>query len=299
MKTMQILLMVVILWVPAVIQAQSTPEFEAVVSLRPAVEGSCLAVEIRLDGSVALSGLTWFHNDGDQVFPQVVIVEGEAGSPPGLTNPGLVLDQVAGVSLDWGQLSLSTPVISSTQTAFAVFFFPEEAEVTHLGKGGGAGIGIRESAEDPSPFYVSGDGQTWSRFDRGYEIGVQPVVAALRGVAPTIGEVGIAIDLPEAQMAQDKLPVLVTGVKAPHPNPFNPRTTISFSVAATTDVELKVYDVRGRFVKTLVSGTRSAGEYHEVWNGTDHGGRQVASGVYYAKFEAGPVSQTHRMVLVR
>jgi hypothetical protein len=146
---------------------------------------------------------------------------------------------------------------------------------------------------------VSGDGQNWARFDPGYQIGVEPVFAALRGAAPTISEVGIAIDLPEPQQFQDKPVALVTGVKAPRPNPFNPRTTISFSVATTTDVELKVYDVRGRFVKTLVSGTRSAGEYDEVWNGTDKSGRQVASGVYYAKFEAGSVSQTHRMVLVR
>ena len=93
-------ILVVLLLIPASVAAQ----YSSVVAVDPAQEGSSIAIEIPLAGSSALSGLKWFHNDGDQVFPKVVIVEGQAGLPPDLTNPGLILDEVSGVSMGWGQI---------------------------------------------------------------------------------------------------------------------------------------------------------------------------------------------------
>jgi hypothetical protein len=84
-----------------------------------------------------------------------------------------------------------------------------------------------------------------------------------------------------------------------HPNPFNPTTTIEYEVSARERVRLRVYDVRGALVRTLVDTEQSAGAHVTGWNGTDEMGRAVASGVYYYRLEAGPASATKRMVLLK
>ena len=217
---------------------------------------------------------------------------------PDLTNPGLILDEVSGVSTGWGELTLSTPVTSSTGTAYAVFFFPESVTTHALGEGGGPGIGLKETTTDNPAFFLSADALNWARFDSSYALGVEPVYSMLRGVPRTIADLGVLIDLPE-QTTQEPEVALETGMLRPHPNPFNPRVQLAYSLAAPSSVRLVVYDVRGRLVKTMVSGAQSAGEHSVMWDGVDEQGRQVASGVYFARFEAGAVVQTQRMVLLR
>ncbi|MCP3859200.1 MAG: T9SS type A sorting domain-containing protein [Phycisphaeraceae bacterium] len=83
------------------------------------------------------------------------------------------------------------------------------------------------------------------------------------------------------------------------PNPFNPVTTISFSLAEPGAVQLAVYDVRGRMVRTLVSGDMSAGEHEVVWQGKDDAGHQVASGLYFARMINGDRALTHKMLMLK
>lgn len=83
------------------------------------------------------------------------------------------------------------------------------------------------------------------------------------------------------------------------PNPFNPSTKLSFELAASTYVRLKIYDATGRLVVTLVDEQRTAGHHAVVWKGQDGNGRSVASGVYLGRFQAGTVMQTERMTLVK
>ncbi|RKZ06028.1 hypothetical protein DRQ32_11680 [bacterium] len=83
------------------------------------------------------------------------------------------------------------------------------------------------------------------------------------------------------------------------PNPFNPRVTLSYSLSTASTVELRVYDVRGRVVKTLISGRQTAGDHSTTWSGKDDAGRAVASGVYFARFEGDGVIQSQRMVLLK
>lgn len=86
------------------------------------------------------------------------------------------------------------------------------------------------------------------------------------------------------------------------PNPFNPATTISYSVPegrAGVDVRIDVFDIRGRIVATLVDGTRDAGTYTVFWSGTDRDGRQVSSGVYFYRMRAGDFVQTRKMVVLK
>jgi len=83
------------------------------------------------------------------------------------------------------------------------------------------------------------------------------------------------------------------------PNPFNPQTTIRFSVPDTRGVTLRVYDVAGRLVNTLVERQYPAGTHVINWNGTDRRGASVASGVYFYKIIAGTDVATKKMVLLR
>jgi len=83
------------------------------------------------------------------------------------------------------------------------------------------------------------------------------------------------------------------------PNPFNPATTINFSVARKTHVNISVYNVLGQRVKTLRDEDLMAGFYEAKWDGTDSGGRQVASGIYFYKMVTDDFVETRKMALMR
>ncbi len=70
------------------------------------------------------------------------------------------------------------------------------------------------------------------------------------------------------------------------PNPFNPVTTIDFSLATDGRATIRVFDASGRVVRTLVDRDVEAGEHKVVWDGTTDAGRRAASGVYFLKMEA-------------
>ena len=84
-----------------------------------------------------------------------------------------------------------------------------------------------------------------------------------------------------------------------HPNPFHPRTTLTFAVPRPGHVRLSVYDVEGRLVRTLVNESRPAGRQSVSWEGRDDSGHSVASGVYLYRMEAGDFVATRRMVRLR
>jgi hypothetical protein len=84
------------------------------------------------------------------------------------------------------------------------------------------------------------------------------------------------------------------------PNPFNPATTIAYDVPARGHVALRVYDVSGKLVRTLVDGDRPAGTHAVPWNGMDDAGRRVASGVYLYRFSFdNNVIQTKKMMMLK
>lgn len=72
-----------------------------------------------------------------------------------------------------------------------------------------------------------------------------------------------------------------------YPNPFNPMTHIRYSLPENGNIRLVVYDLLGREVVELVDDFRSVGNYETTWYGLDQHGRQVSTGVYFARLEAG------------
>jgi len=85
-----------------------------------------------------------------------------------------------------------------------------------------------------------------------------------------------------------------------YPNPFRSQTTVKYSLPEASKVRIEVYDILGRRVRTLVDGSsRRAGVHTVRWNGQNDLGRQVASGVYLARLQAGDQSRTIKMIVVR
>ncbi len=83
------------------------------------------------------------------------------------------------------------------------------------------------------------------------------------------------------------------------PNPFNPRTEITFSLPASGRVDLSVFDVAGRMVKNLAAGNMDAGEHRVIWDGRDEQGEPVGSGVYFYRLATEEGTQSKRMVLIK
>src|SRR5262249_38350695 len=87
---------------------------------------------------------------------------------------------------------------------------------------------------------------------------------------------------------------------APEPNPFNPTTLLRFDVPRSGPVWLRVFDVAGQNVRTLVAGeSMPAGSYQRSWDGRDDHGRSVASGVYVVRVDGSAEHAAQRAVLVR
>jgi len=83
------------------------------------------------------------------------------------------------------------------------------------------------------------------------------------------------------------------------PNPFNPVTTIQYALAATDHVTIRIFDIRGALVRVLVDETQPAGWHSVEWNGRDHSGQPVASGVYLCRMMSGTFADTKKLVLLK
>ena len=83
-----------------------------------------------------------------------------------------------------------------------------------------------------------------------------------------------------------------------YPNPFNPSTNISYRLTESGNVKLKIYDMLGREIKTLVDSFQNAGQHKTVWNGEDNSNNPVSSGVYLCRLETSGLSFQKKMILL-
>ncbi len=84
-----------------------------------------------------------------------------------------------------------------------------------------------------------------------------------------------------------------------YPNPFNPETKISYSMAKAGDAELTIYNIKGQKVKNLVNDHVDAGEHSIIWNGKDEKGSDVSSGVYFYRLKTADGVQNRKMLLLK
>ena len=100
--------------------------------------------------------------------------------------------------------------------------------------------------------------------------------------------------------AADDLPGAGRLAVSAHPNPFNPRTTITFDLPRAAAVSLAVYDLEGRLVRELVGSTpHAAGRHQQTWDGRDDRGQAVASGMYFYRLAAGRENRTGKLTLLK
>ncbi len=83
------------------------------------------------------------------------------------------------------------------------------------------------------------------------------------------------------------------------PNPFNPKTTIRFTLPSAGDAKLLVFDASGRRVATLVDGPQTAGPQEIIWNGRDDAGNTLATGMYFYRLQHADGEQTRKMLLLK
>mgnify|MGYP005845991333 CR=1 FL=1 len=84
-----------------------------------------------------------------------------------------------------------------------------------------------------------------------------------------------------------------------YPNPFNPSTTLSFVIGHTSLVILKVYDILGKEVKTLLNESLTSGKYKLTWDGTDKNHNRVSSGIYFINMVVGSFNKSIKTVLIK
>jgi hypothetical protein len=84
-----------------------------------------------------------------------------------------------------------------------------------------------------------------------------------------------------------------------YPNPFNPSTMIGFALPKESNVIVKVYDLTGKLVRSLVNENMAAGKYNVTWDGHNQAGQQVTTGVYIYRIEAGSFSATKKMLMLK
>ncbi len=105
-----------------------------------------------------------------------------------------------------------------------------------------------------------------------------------------------------AGLPQNVTPVIpgITFQTSNYPNPFNPSTTIKYSMPKAGHLKLSIYNVRGQLVKTMIDGERPAGaDQTIVWDGTNNQGSSVSSGVYFYEARTGGEVQVQKMALVK
>ncbi|MBD3220725.1 hypothetical protein GF314_05745 [bacterium] len=120
------------------------------------------------------------------------------------------------------------------------------------------------------------------------------IVVYSSGGAPVVVPVSLLVDT----ASEADVPGVVT-LAAASPNPFNPRTTLAFSLPRAGHARLTVHDVRGRLVRTLVDGALDAGHHRVAFDGVDGRGRSLPSGTYVYRLVAGGVVEMGRMTLVK
>jgi len=117
----------------------------------------------------------------------------------------------------------------------------------------------------------------------------------------------VKIDLGDLTSVQENhagMPA-VFNLEQNYPNPFNPSTTIRFALPEAGSVTLQVYTLTGQLVRQLANGKYANGRHEVVWDGRDHRGVAMASGIYFYRLEVhkqngdAPFTETHKMVLVK
>jgi len=153
-------------------------------------------------------------------------------------------------------------------------------------------------------FLSTDQGDHWTWVGNGLSTGVSSLALSADGTTVYAGTTEYGVwkrPLTEVMRAtavsEDAAPRAVS-VRS-YPNPFHPHATIQYTLPRTGRVRLSIFDVSGRLVRTMVDGIRGAGDQRVTWDGTDDRGSRVGSGVYLYRLQAGELSLTRKVELLK
>ncbi len=115
----------------------------------------------------------------------------------------------------------------------------------------------------------------------------------------TVSPDTITVEVPTSVELADGLTPKSYNLEANYPNPFNPSTTVKYYIAKPGKTSIKIYNLRGEEIKTIVNETQAAGAYSAIWNGVNNSGQTVASGVYIVTLKSGDFIQSRRVTLLK
>ena len=108
------------------------------------------------------------------------------------------------------------------------------------------------------------------------------------------------VKLGEQGEPEEEIPVITKPkLYSNYPNPFNPTTTISFSLPNEEDIELVIFNIKGQKVKTLYSGIVEEGKHTMIWNGKNTNNKLVSSGIYFYKLKTNNKELTRKMLMMK
>ena len=119
------------------------------------------------------------------------------------------------------------------------------------------------------------------------------------GAVPVIVPTVMIVDSTATAIEDNQTPPAELTLHQNYPNPFNPVTTISFTVPEKSMINLSVYNVEGKLVKTLIDESLDPGLKQRQWDGTGLQGAPVSSGVYFYRLQTGNKVLTKKMVLLK
>jgi flagellar hook assembly protein FlgD len=108
----------------------------------------------------------------------------------------------------------------------------------------------------------------------------------------------LLLELDSEVEVEPGMPVMFA-LRGNSPNPFAGSTEIRFDVPRDAAVSLRIYNIHGQVVATLVDGVVPAGRHTETWDGLDSQGRKVSAGVYFCEMQSGSFVSTHKLMISR
>jgi hypothetical protein len=128
--------------------------------------------------------------------------------------------------------------------------------------------------------------------------GLEP--ATYVAVIKVITSIGQLLNIPITLEVYSTIPPSQEYIlKQNFPNPFNPFTKIEYDVPVASNVTIKVFNIRGQFVKKLIDEPKEPGSYETYWDGTDNRNRKVSSGIYFYQLNSGSSKKAKKMMLVK
>ena len=223
------------------------------------------------------------------VFPNEVMEHAYSGADH---DPGLAVNLMN--DLGW-ELDSSVPVLfeqvraTPTDAAVAVSwrYWADEPVI---------GFNVyRQQIDSPSEDLANTSGMLISSAEQFLDARVEPGGMYRYSVAAVTAD-GSEIRSPMVTVSVSRF---TTELVQNRPNPFNPATELRYKLGRDEQVVLRVYDVTGQLVRTLVNEHQTAGSYGVFWNGRDETGREAPAGVYFGRLETDELVQTRRMLLLK